>query len=117
MHGRYDFDDVVKWMKDFHVLTPITYTPFLDPWLRRLKASGLPMNDKLIKEGKTCFYSCSCSDFMHYAFCVHSCVMAMTKQLVTGYPPTLDPRRVNPNANLLGRPAKVKPGSALVRES
>ena len=85
-------------------------------WLRRLKSSGLPLDNELIKKGEK-FYSCSCHTYMHYSFCLHSCVYSMVKKLIIGYPPTLDPRKINPNAGIgnLGRPAKVRPGTALTK--
>ena len=64
------------------------------------------------------FYSCSCDDYQHYLWCVHVCVDAMTRKLLCGFPPRLDPTRISnvktgTAMKLCSRPAKAQKGGAL----
>ena len=119
---NFNFEDLILWQKNFHIMRPITDEVYLNGLVERLQGSGAPVNVDMLNDSKLTdtFYSCSCEDYQHYLWCVHVCVDAMTRKLLKGFPPTLDPTKVK---NLKtgqamqscqkGRPAKALKGGGL----
>lgn len=105
-----DFDQCVAWGESFYFLTPIIAGDYLQGLFDRLKNSGLVIEityDELVAMGAKGLMSCSCSAFLHRAWCIHSCVCAFIREIIVGYPKYKDP---TPRAiSLKGRrPAKVR---------
>jgi hypothetical protein len=98
------------WARAFYFLTPIPHeTNYLKDHYARLVDSGLemiPFEELLLNEEKG-LMSCSCSKFLHRAWCIHTCVDAFAKHILTGYPKNMDPTSLKPTR---GRPnEKGKP--------
>lgn len=119
---NFNFEDVILWQKSFHIMRPITDEVYLNGLVERLQGSGAPVNVEMLNNSKLTdtFYSCSCEDYQHYLWCVHVCVDAMTRKLLKGFPPTLDPTKIN-NVKTgqamqicsKGRPARALKGGGL----
>ena len=121
---KFNFEDLILWQKSFHIMRPITDKVYLNGLVERLQGSGAPVNVDMLNNSKLTdtFYSCTCEDYQHYLWCVHVCVDAMTRKLLKGFPPTLDPTKIrNLKTGLAlqicqGRPAKAAKGGALGRK-
>ena len=89
--------------------------------VERLQASKAKVDVALLKDTSkptATFYQCSCENYQHYLWCIHSCCCAMKTGLLIGYPPTLDPTKItsvktNQAMQLTHRPAKAVRGGAL----
>ena len=91
-----DFDTCIEWSNKFYFLTPIPEGPYLLALFRRLQLSGMKLSldyDSLVSLGASGLMSCSCSFFLHRAWCIHSCVCAFKRGIIVGYPENKDPTR------------------------
>ena len=86
-------DHIAGRARDFYYLTPIVDEPYLLNLFSRLLNSGLQLIDfeALQERGRVGIMSCSCSKFLHRAWCIHSCVDAMKKGIITGFSSQMDP--------------------------
>jgi hypothetical protein len=103
-----DFDQCIALSTDFYFLTPITDGPYLRGLFSRLTNSKILLSvsySTLVMLGPKGLMSCSCSAFLHRAWCIHACVCAFKRQIIVKYPPNMDPtsRDVKP-----GRPTSAK---------
>jgi len=91
------------WARSFYFLTPIVDVLYLQNLYSRLHDSGLLLMEfeDLQKLGIKGLMSCSCSKFLHRAWCIHSCVDAFKKKIIVGYPTQMDPSNQKPKR---GRP-------------
>ena len=128
---KMDFQAYVKWLKAFHVVKPIRHAKFEASLVTRLQNSNLRLDlSKLgkqcpITKGKNtiCFMQCSCEDYRHYLWCLHSALWMVATGLIAGPPPNLDPTQIASVKCLpcgarkpishVGRPAKAKAGAPL----
>ena len=106
-----DFDAVLDWCRDFHVLTPfdpILEEEAIDALIARLQTSGA----EVIDHRTVPFVKCSCSRYMNYAFCVHVAVWYMHHKIIPRTPPSLDLTRIAGPARP-GRPVHAVRGGSL----
>jgi len=99
-----NFDECIDWAKSFHTLTPITHSSYLFNFHRRLvnsfkhpqhsMASSVMDLNAIVALGNRGLMACSCGKFLHRAWCIHSCVDAFKKGIITHYPPNMDPTNV-----------------------
>lgn len=113
-----NFLDLVDWCKSFHILTPLH--PIIDEdvisdLLARLKNSKADIDvNKVASVG---FIKCNCSRYMNYSWCLHVCVWAYHKEIITGVPQGCKPRTTDLIAvPVAGRPAGAARGGALTRK-
>lgn len=118
---NFNFEDIIVWQKSFHILKPITDEVFLERLVERLRNSKASVNVDLLKDtskSTATFYQCSCENYQHYLWCVHSCCCAMKTGVLISWPPLLDPTKItsvktNQAMQLTHRPAKAVKGGAL----
>jgi hypothetical protein len=86
--------------RTFYYLTPIVEEKYLRSLFGRLHDSGLELMlfEDLQGLDKCGLMSCSCSKFLHRAWCIHSCVDAFKKNIITGFPSNMDPTNLKPKA-------------------
>jgi hypothetical protein len=86
------------WSRAFYYLTPITLKVYLENLYGRLHDSGLEMIafEEVEALGVCGLMSCSCSKFLHRAWCIHACVDAFKKNIITGFPGNMDPTDLKP---------------------
>ena len=121
---KYNFEDIILWQKSFHILKPIRDEVFLMRLVERLQASKAKVDVDLLKDASkpaAVFYQCSCENYQHYLWCIHSCCCAMKTGLLIGFPARLDPTKItsvktNAAMQLTHRPAKAVKGGALGRK-
>ena len=99
------FQQFIDWQRHFHILQPILDDSYVRSLVARLRACKLPLVDaeveKLFSEdGKAekYFYKCTCSEYKHYAWCLHMAVQACADGLVAApfCPPTMNPEKIQP---------------------
>jgi hypothetical protein len=109
-----DFDEMIEWACSFRYLRPITDEGRLHSFIECLARSGYGLNLDLLEQAETFFYSCSCEHFVHYGLCKHTVSRAKFDQLITAWPPELDPTsRRGGQSNRRGRMPKSKRGNPL----
>ena len=121
--------DLIEWQQCFHILEPLTCPTYVADLLKRLRNSGLVLNEEAVQKVSTekskgdknvvYLYKCSCALYKHYAWCIHVMLRAVYQGLVPKpyCPPTMDSAGValpgkNPR-ELKGRPSKIRKGGAL----
>ena len=91
----WDFDEVLHWSRAFHILIPIIDGTYITMLVKRLKGDGDSIRGATLADGagfgEKKFYHCTCSDYLHYAWCVHVCCKAFQDKLILRYPKNLDP--------------------------
>lgn len=105
-----DFDECVALGNSFYYLTPIPAGDYLRGLYHRLKNSGLKIDDSyddLVQRGHNGLMSCSCSGYLHRAWCIHACVCAFKRNIIIGYPKYKDP--TPRDTSLRGRPSVNRP--------
>lgn len=91
--GKWHFDDVIDWCTSFHLLKPISDIHMQQNIVTRL--TSLPEGRRCtidfgaFERGKL-FRSCSCSTFLHVAWCFHSHLHAWGEGIITQNPRTMD---------------------------
>ena len=108
----WDFDAACNWNTSFRVLTPITNEAFAADLLERLELAELVIDHEQLALFP--FMSCTCGDFLHYAWCKHSCAYSSVKKVITRWPPNKDPTRLMSKKR--GRPARARRGGAFGKE-
>ena len=81
---KFNFEDLMVWQKNFHIMQPITSAVFLEGLVERLQGSGAKVDLELLKNDnrpRDTFYACTCEDYQHYCWCVHVCTDAMTRNM------------------------------------
>lgn len=81
--------------------------------LRISSLDSAPFDTNKLRNPQICFCHCNCVDYLHYRWCVHVCVDAFNKKLISGYPRTLDPTPIGDRAR--GRIPNIVRGGALGR--
>ena len=121
------FQEFIAWQRHFHILQPILDDTYVRCLVARLRASQLPLVDAEVEKlfsGEQRFYKCTCSEYKHYAWCLHMAVRACADGLVAApfCPPTLNPEKIQPvkrkfiveeTRPQVGRPRNAVPGGAL----
>ena len=107
----------------FHILKPIKCNVFKANLLRRMQASKAKLKDGLDKTDLDLddvpLYSCTCENYMHYAWCIHVNLRAFADGIMLDYPTLLDPRKIKAVGKgractaTMGRPAKARRGGGL----
>uniref|UniRef100_A0A7S2DNR4 SWIM-type domain-containing protein n=1 Tax=Octactis speculum TaxID=3111310 RepID=A0A7S2DNR4_9STRA len=104
------FDECVAWGNSFYFLTPIPAGDYLRGLFDRLKNSGMKIDcsyEDLVLLGPNGLMSCSCSGYLHRAWCIHACVCAFVRGIICGYPMYKDPTPRDTSQR--GRPCKNRP--------
>ena len=130
--------DLIEWQQCFHILEPITCPIYVGDLLKRLRYSGLSLDEEVVRkvtaqvtaqdkgdsnQKPIYLYKCSCARYQHYAWCIHVMLRAVHIGLVPHpyCPPTMDKAPVSlPGQGpkkFKGRPAKSKTGGALTAEA
>jgi hypothetical protein len=121
---RLKFDQIVDWMWSFHLIKPIVFNDEEDwncivQYLQMLQESGLQTitPEELHDLGPKGLVSCSCSNYLHCAWCKHSFCYAWKHGVVKGFPSRMDPTSTMKNIAkpLAGAPRKSKGGDSLNR--
>ena len=89
-----DFDQCIRLSTAFYFLTPILDGPYLRGLFSRLINSKIALSvdyATLVLLGSKGLMSCSCSAFLHRAWCIHACVCAFKRRIIVKYPPNMDP--------------------------
>jgi hypothetical protein len=73
---HWDFDDLLNEIAAFLVLTPMLNRTLEKNLLFRLQRSGALMSPVAFDRAGV-LYSCSCGEYMHYAWCIHACGKAI----------------------------------------
>ena len=101
-------------------MKPIECKTFKENLVKRLVNSGAKINPEFIEEPeKAEFLSCSCENYMHYAWCLHVNLQAFAHDIMQDYPPLLNPKKIQAIkagracTATSGRPTKAKRGGAL----
>ena len=97
-------------------------------YLAILEANDLdPVTYKeLVEMGKndTYLYTCTCRSYLHYGWCLHTCLMAFAQGIIRRFPKTLDPTPIGAHVKkklkrsrgggggTAGRPKKAKGGES-----
>ena len=91
----WSFDKCIGLASSFYVLSPIKEGPYLMALIARLKKSSLQVEsyEEVVARGTKGLMSCSCSCFLHRAWCIHACVYGFKKKIITGFSRTMDPIR------------------------
>ena len=134
---KMSFEELMDWQQSFRILQPITDEKYLHGLLQRLRACGLPLQDKeceklfpqpdkptdaqgLPVSPTKWVYKCSCGRYRHYLWCLHVMLRAVHDGLVKApyCPPNLDGTPITSVKHKgcalpSGRPAKAKRGGAL----
>lgn len=88
------FDACIRFGTMFYFLAPIPDGEYLRGLFDRLTYSGMVMSvdyASLVALGPFGLMSCSCSCFLHRAWCIHACVCAFKRRIIQGYPANMDP--------------------------
>ena len=83
------FADVVEWCRTFHVLTPFVIpqdSSQVDSLVNRLKRSGAVVDERVATRTKEALVRCTCNLYQNYAWCVHACLWAIHKKVITSLP-------------------------------
>jgi hypothetical protein len=110
-----DFDLVIKRLSSFHVIRPITERCYMQETRTMLIARGyklIPLHEIEERQKGRAFWSCSCTNYLQYAWCEHAAAMAMANEIVTGIPPRMDPRTLPCTKRPPGRPRNAKGGTS-----
>jgi hypothetical protein len=121
-----EFDLLMDWLCSFHMLVPMLDSKRVTAFVHRLQASKMTLNLNVIcssvnKDNGTFvldvekmktrgFVTCNCTAFLHTNWCIHVCVDAMIKKLITRLPPTFRDERIGKWK--AGRHAQAMPGGA-----
>ena len=96
---KMSFEELMDWQQSFRILQPITDEKYLHGLLQRLRACGLPLQDKeceklfpqpdkatdaqgLPVSPTKWVYKCSCGRYRHYLWCLHVMLRAVHDGLV-----------------------------------
>lgn len=88
------FDQCVAWSTQFYIMTPIPEGNYLLGLFNRLTNSKMRLGvtyAQLLALGHDGLMSCSCSAFLHRAWCIHACVCAFKRKIIVGFPQNKDP--------------------------
>ena len=99
------FNLVMSWGSSFYSLKPIVHTVYLERLVIRLVNSGVQVMslDELIKLGVKGLMACSCSCFLHRAWCIHAWVIGR-KRGILDFPLSMNPCARSGNQ---GRPSRA----------
>jgi hypothetical protein len=123
MSEQMDFQDLVDWMRSFHIIHPIVpdegacsvaIGEYID-WMIQLNKFPMMTKEDVIALEDMVLVSCSCSGYLHYCFCKHTFLILKKRGIFTGYPPTLDYMPVR-RSRTAGRPNSARGGEALHHE-
>lgn len=111
MCASMDFDECVTWSTAFFYLTPIPDGAYLRGLYDRLKRSQMRIDMTymdLVAMGPGGMMSCTCSAYLHRAWCIHACACAFKRKIITGYPQNKDPTPRAHSKKCAGRPVLKK---------
>jgi hypothetical protein len=113
-----DFHETIEASKQFHVMEPLVACTkqdesALQQMLGVLEYCELaPISLTTLKEMKwRGLMSCRCPEYLAYAWCIHSCVLAYERKVISKYPLKMNPSPTY--GKKAGRFKKSKAGDAL----
>ena len=87
--------DLIEWQQSFHILEPITCPIYVTDLLKRLRYSGLVLDEEAVmrvvgvssaqgQSDQMLIYlnKCSCALYKHKAWCIHVMLRAVEKGLI-----------------------------------
>lgn len=111
-----DFDYIAGLSKNFHVMQPIVDDECIASTWFMLQSSGYNIIslDELLERDFAIngLMSCNCGLYLHYAWCHHSCSVAICREIVLNVPGPEAKAIMRKGKQSVGRPPKALGGGA-----
>jgi hypothetical protein len=115
------FDICIEWSRRFHLLRPIVIEGeanerAIGHFLTILNNSGLStISVQQVQDlGLNGLVSCNCPMYLQRGWCEHACAYAMDREIITSFPPTMNPCRTM--GAEVGAPKKARRGDTFNRQ-